>query len=32
MEAKAGPIIGSAIFFVIAPGVVAGWLPYALSR
>jgi len=29
---KAGPIIGSVIFFAIAPGVVAGWIPYALSR
>jgi len=32
MAAKAGPIIGSVIFFGAAPGVVAGWIPYTLSR
>jgi protein-S-isoprenylcysteine O-methyltransferase Ste14 len=26
------PLIGSVAFFFVAPGVVAGWLPYALSR
>jgi protein-S-isoprenylcysteine O-methyltransferase Ste14 len=32
MAAKPGAIIGSLIFFVTAPGVVAGWVPYTLSR
>jgi len=32
MAAKAGPIIGSVIFFGIAPVVVAGWIPYTISR
>jgi len=31
MAAKAGPIVGSLVFFVVAPGVVAGYVPYALS-
>lgn len=31
MAAKVGPIIGSVIFFGIAPVVVAGWVPYILS-
>jgi len=32
VAAKPGPIIGSVIFLGIAPGVVAGWIPYTLSR
>jgi len=32
MAAKKGPIVGSVIFFGMAPGVVAGWVPYLLSR
>jgi protein-S-isoprenylcysteine O-methyltransferase Ste14 len=31
MRSKAGAVVGSVIFFGIAPGVVAGWIPYALS-
>ena len=31
MTGRAGPIIGSVVFFVVAPGIVAGWVPYALS-
>lgn len=31
MGVKAGAVIGSVVFFVIAPGTVAGWVPYALS-
>ena len=27
-----GPVLGSAVFFVVAPGVVAGWVPYAITR
>jgi hypothetical protein len=29
---KSGPIIRSVLFFAIAPGVVAGWLPYVMTR
>ena len=25
------PVVGSIIFFGVAPGLVAGWVPYALS-
>ncbi len=32
MAARTAPIVGSIIFFVIAPGVVAGWIPYYVSR
>jgi protein-S-isoprenylcysteine O-methyltransferase Ste14 len=32
MKAKVGPALGSLIFFVLAPGTVAGWLPYIISR
>lgn len=32
MTGRAGPILGSVVFFVAAPGIVAGWIPYALSR
>jgi len=28
---KVKPIVGSVVFFIIAPGVVAGWIPYAVS-
>jgi protein-S-isoprenylcysteine O-methyltransferase Ste14 len=31
VNAKLGPIIGSIVFFGVAPGVVAGWVPYALT-
>lgn len=31
MRSRAGAVIGSVIFFGVAPGVVAGWIPYALS-
>jgi len=32
MGGRVGPLLGSFIFFWIAPGTVAGWVPYALSR
>ena len=32
MAGRAGPVIGSIVFLGVAPGVVAGWIPYALSR
>lgn len=32
MKGKAGPALGSLIFFVLAPGTVAGWVPYVISR
>lgn len=32
MAARLGPIIGSVVFFGIAPGIVTGWVPYILSR
>ena len=31
MYSKLKPIIGSVVFFAAVPGVVAGWIPYALS-
>lgn len=31
MSGRVGPIVGSVVFFALAPGVVAGWIPYALS-
>ena len=31
VRSRAGAVVGSVIFFGIAPGVVAGWIPYALS-
>ncbi len=30
--AKTGPILGSLVFFLIAPASIAGWVPYMLSR
>src|SRR5262245_19712574 len=27
----AGPILGSFLFFIAAPGTVAGWIPYAIT-
>ena len=27
-----GPILGSFLFFLAAPGTVAGWIPYAISE
>jgi protein-S-isoprenylcysteine O-methyltransferase Ste14 len=32
MGDRAGPILGSFVWFWIAPGTVAGWVPYALSE
>ena len=32
MARRVGPIIGSVVFFALAPGIVAGWIPYTLSR
>src|SRR5512134_1826420 len=32
LERRLRPVIGSIIFFVLAPGVVAGVVPYLLSR
>lgn len=32
MRGVLGPSIGSLIFFVIAPGTVAGWIPWWISR
>lgn len=29
---RVGPLLGSLVFFVIAPGTVAGWVPYVLSK
>jgi protein-S-isoprenylcysteine O-methyltransferase Ste14 len=29
---RVSPVLGSAIFFAVAPGTVAGWVPYALTR
>lgn len=31
MTSKLRPIIGSVLFFAAMPGVIAGWIPYALS-
>jgi protein-S-isoprenylcysteine O-methyltransferase Ste14 len=31
MLGRLRPIIGSVVFFLVAPGVVAGWIPHALS-
>lgn len=32
MSRRAGPLLGSLVFFVVAPGAVAGWVPYLLSE
>jgi protein-S-isoprenylcysteine O-methyltransferase Ste14 len=32
VRSKAGPLAGSAVFFVLAPGTIAGWIPYMLTR
>ena len=32
MRGRVGAVVGSLVFFVIAPGTVAGWVPYLLSR
>jgi protein-S-isoprenylcysteine O-methyltransferase Ste14 len=32
MRSRVGSVLGSLAFLVIAPGVVAGWVPYRLSR
>jgi hypothetical protein len=29
---RVGSLLGSLVFFVIAPGTVAGWIPYVLSK
>jgi protein-S-isoprenylcysteine O-methyltransferase Ste14 len=29
---RARPVIGSIVFLGLAPGIVAGWIPYTLSR
>ena len=31
MASKLGPIVGSFVFFWVAPASIAGWLPYMLS-
>ncbi len=32
MQGRVGPLVGSAVFFVIAPGTIAGWIPYVLTH
>lgn len=32
MTSRVGAVLGSFVFFFIAPGTVAGWVPYLLSR
>lgn len=32
MRGSARTVIGTSLFFLIAPGTVAGWIPYALTR
>ena len=32
MGGRVGSLIGSFVFFWIAPGTVAGWVPYTLSK
>src|SRR4029434_2985224 len=32
VSGKVGPLLGSLVFFVVAPGAVAGWVPYLLSE
>jgi protein-S-isoprenylcysteine O-methyltransferase Ste14 len=32
MRGRTGPLLGSFLFFWIAPATVAGWVPYALTR
>jgi protein-S-isoprenylcysteine O-methyltransferase Ste14 len=32
VAARVKPVLGSLVFFVVAPAVVAGWIPYTLSR
>ena len=32
MGGRVGSLLGSFVFFWIAPGTVAGWVPYALSK
>ncbi len=32
MGGRVGSLLGSFVFFLIAPGTVAGWVPYALSH
>jgi len=32
MRGKAASILGSAVFLVLAPGVLAGWLPWRITR
>ncbi len=31
MKGRIGPIVGSIVFFAIAPGTIAGFIPYALT-
>ena len=32
MGGRVGSVLGSFVFFCIAPGTVAGWVPYVLSE
>jgi protein-S-isoprenylcysteine O-methyltransferase Ste14 len=32
VSAKVRPVLGSILFFAVAPAVVAGWIPYSISR
>lgn len=32
MTNRIGAVLGSIVFFVVAPGTIAGWVPYWLSR
>jgi protein-S-isoprenylcysteine O-methyltransferase Ste14 len=32
VASRVGSLLGSLVFFVIAPGTVAGWIPYVLSK
>jgi len=32
VSGRVGPFLGSLVFFVVAPGAVAGWVPYLLSE
>jgi protein-S-isoprenylcysteine O-methyltransferase Ste14 len=32
VKSRAGALLGSVLFFVVAPGTVAGWIPYVVTR
>jgi protein-S-isoprenylcysteine O-methyltransferase Ste14 len=32
MTSRVGAVLGSLVFFFVAPGTLAGWVPYLLSR